>query len=101
MKGHQGAVAVLEAGGKPTEAVIAQGNSRTSARRRDASLAKPLGGKGLKTQEAALLTSLPPPPRSFVLYFEQGTTTPTPQSHGGADGAPGGNRRSFRTRMSR
>ena len=35
---------------------------------------------GLKKQEAALLSGLPPPPRSFLLYFEQGTTTLTPQS---------------------
>jgi outer membrane protein OmpA-like peptidoglycan-associated protein len=34
----------------------------------------------LKAQEAALLTDLPPPAKSFVLYFDQGTTTPTPQS---------------------
>ena len=78
-EGHQGSVAVLEAGGRPTEAVIADGNSRTKLG--DATPAtKPLGPNGLKKQEAALLSGLPPPPRSFLLYFEQGTTTLTPQS---------------------
>jgi outer membrane protein OmpA-like peptidoglycan-associated protein len=43
-------------------------------------VAKPLGPDGLKKQEAALLTGLPPPAKSFLLYFEQGTTTLTSQS---------------------
>jgi outer membrane protein OmpA-like peptidoglycan-associated protein len=78
-EGHQGSVAVLEAGGKPTEAVIAQGNSRTKLG--DPTPAtQPLGSKGLKAEEAALLSGLPPPARSFTLYFDQGTTTPTPES---------------------
>ena len=78
-EGHQGSVAVLEAGGKPTDAVIADGNSRTKLG--DATPAsKPLGASGLKKQEAALLTGLPPPARSFLLYFELGTTTLTPDS---------------------
>lgn len=78
-EGHQGSVAVLEAGGKPTEAVIAQGNSRTKLGEA-VPASQPLGAKGLKAQEAALLTSLPPPAKSFTLYFDQGTTTPTPAS---------------------
>ena len=78
-EGHQGAVAVLEAGGQPTNAVIAKGNSRTALGDRTP-VAKPLGNKGLKKQEAALLTGLPPPARSFLLYFEQGTVTLTPPS---------------------
>jgi len=78
-EGHQGAVAVLEADGKPSQAVIAEGNSRTKLG--DATPAsQPLGEKGLKAQEAALLTDLPPPAKSFVLYFDQGTTTPTAES---------------------
>ena len=77
--GQQGAVAVLEAGGTPTEAVIANGNSRTKLGSRTP-VARPLGSGGLKKQEAALLTGLPPAPRSFALYFEQGTVTLTPQS---------------------
>ena len=78
-EGHQGQVAVLEAGGKPTEAVIAQGNSRTKLGDPTPS-SQPLGQKGLKAQEAALLTSLPPPAKSFVLYFDLGTVTPTAES---------------------
>ena len=78
-EGHQGAVAVLETNGKPTEAVIAEGNSRTKLG--DPTPAtQPLGDKGLKAQEAALLTALPPPAKSFVLYFDQGTVTLTPES---------------------
>jgi outer membrane protein OmpA-like peptidoglycan-associated protein len=78
-EGSQGAVAVLEAGGKPSEAVIGQGNSRT--RLGDPTPAsRPLGEKGLKAQEAALLTGLPPAPKSFILYFDEGTTTPTADS---------------------
>jgi outer membrane protein OmpA-like peptidoglycan-associated protein len=75
-EGRQGSVAVLEAGGKPTEAVIADGNSRTKLGD-PTPTSQPLGEKGLKEQEAALLTQLPPPPESFTLYFEQGTVTPT------------------------
>jgi outer membrane protein OmpA-like peptidoglycan-associated protein len=78
-EGHQGQVAVLEAGGKPSDAVIAEGNSRTKLG--DPTPAtQPLGAKGLKPQEAALLTGLPPPARSFLMYFDLGTTTLTPES---------------------
>ena len=71
-EGQQGSVAVLEAGGRPADAVISDGNSRT--RLGDATPAsKPLGDKGLKKQEAALLTDLPPAAKSFLLYFEPGT----------------------------
>jgi OOP family OmpA-OmpF porin len=78
-EGHQGAVAVLEADGKPTESVISQGNSRTKLGEANAA-SKPLGDKGLKPEEAALLTTLPPPAKSFTLYFDEGTTTPTAES---------------------
>lgn len=78
-EGQQGAVAVLEANGQPAEAVIADGNSRT--RLGDPTPAsKPLGAKGLRKQEAALLTDLPPPARSFLLYFDQGTVKLVPDS---------------------
>jgi OOP family OmpA-OmpF porin len=78
-EGHQGAVAVLETNGQPTEAVINQGNSRTKLGEANAA-SKPLGDKGLKPEEAALLTILPPPAKSFILYFDEGTTTPTAES---------------------
>ena len=77
--GKQGSVAVLEAGGSPTQAVIVAGNSRTRLGA-GAPVARPLGRDGLKKQEAELLTGLPPPARSFILYFELGTVTLTPQS---------------------
>lgn len=78
-EGHQGSVAVLEANGQPTEAVINQGNSRTKLGEANAA-SKPLGDKGLKPEEAALLTNLPPAAKSFTLYFDEGTTTPTAES---------------------
>jgi outer membrane protein OmpA-like peptidoglycan-associated protein len=78
-EGHQGAVAVLESGGAPTDAVIAEGNSRTKLGAKNPA-SKPLGANGLEKREAALLTGLPPPAKSFLLYFEQGTTTLTAQS---------------------
>jgi outer membrane protein OmpA-like peptidoglycan-associated protein len=78
-EGHQGSVAILEAEGKPAEAVISQGNSRTKLGEANAN-PKPLGEKGLKPEEAALLTTLPPPAKSFTLYFDQGTVTPTAES---------------------
>jgi outer membrane protein OmpA-like peptidoglycan-associated protein len=78
-EGRQGSVAVLEAKGQPTGAVIAAGNSRTALGGKTP-VTKPIGDKGLRKQEAALLTGLPPPARSFVLYFDQGTTALTPQS---------------------
>ena len=77
--GHEGAVAVLESGGKPTEAVISNNNSRTKLGEANAQ-SKPLGANGLKKDEVALLTELPPPAKSFTLYFDQGTTIPTPAS---------------------
>jgi outer membrane protein OmpA-like peptidoglycan-associated protein len=83
-EGHQGAVAVLESGGKPTQAVIAEGNSRTKLGKA-LPVAKPLGRKGLKAQEAALVGALPPPPRNFILYFEQGTTNLVPESKASLD----------------
>ena len=78
-EGHQGSVAVLEADGKPTDAVISEGNSRTKLGEANPAT-QPLGQKGLKPQEASLLTDLPPPARSFTMYFDQGTTTLTPES---------------------
>jgi outer membrane protein OmpA-like peptidoglycan-associated protein len=77
--GGQGAVAILESGGTARETVIDQGSSRTSLGSR-APVARPLGRKGLRSSEAALIGGLPPAPRSFLLYFEEGTTTLTQQS---------------------
>jgi outer membrane protein OmpA-like peptidoglycan-associated protein len=79
-EGHQGSVAVLEANGKPTDAVISD-QSRT--RLGDATpTSKPIGADGLKKQEAALLTGLPPAAKSFLLYFDPGTVNLVPSSAG-------------------
>lgn len=78
-EGQEGAVAVLEANGQPVDAVIADGNSRTKLGD-PTPASKPLGAKGLKKQEAALLTGLPPPAKSFLLYFDQGTVQLVPDS---------------------
>ena len=77
--GGHGSVAVLESRGKPTQAVVAAPNSRTSLGK--ASVAtRPLGSKGLNRQQAALLGKLPPPARSFTLYFEEGKVEFSPRS---------------------
>jgi len=79
-EGHQGSVAVLEANGKPTDAVISE-QSRTKLG--DATpTSKPIGANGLKKQEAALLTGLPPAAKSFLLYFDPGTIKLVPSSAG-------------------
>ena len=76
--GSQGQVALLEVDGKPTETVVATANSRATLK--GAGAVRPLGAKGLKPQEAALLTDLPPPASSFTLYFLEGTVDMTPES---------------------
>lgn len=75
--GGHGAVAVLEANGKPVDAVVSQPDSRTKLG--DASpTTRPAGT--LKGDEVALLSGMPPPPKSFTLYFVEGTTDLTPES---------------------
>lgn len=77
--GGHGAVAVLEADGKPIEAVVAQPDSRT--RLGDPTpTPQPLGKGGLSRDQRALLSAMPAPPRSFTLYFVEGTTDLTPES---------------------
>lgn len=78
-EGSSGAVAVLESKGRPTDALIADTNSRTKLGAATP-IARPLGRRGLKAREAALVSGLPPAAKSFILYFEQGTTTLNPQS---------------------
>jgi outer membrane protein OmpA-like peptidoglycan-associated protein len=75
--GGHGQVALLEVNGKPTDTVVAEANSRAALQ---SGSVKPLGAKGLKPTEAALLTELPPPARSFTLYFLEGTTDMVPES---------------------
>ena len=70
-EGAQGQIAVLETRGRPQDAVISAGNSRTR-----------LGGvrpttrqaSQLRPAEQALLAGLPPRPASYTLYFLEGTT---------------------------
>jgi outer membrane protein OmpA-like peptidoglycan-associated protein len=77
--GGHGAVAVLESDGRPVDAVVSQPDSRT--RLGDPTPApRPLGGKGLSSGQLALLSGLPPPPRSYTLYFVEGTTDLTAES---------------------
>ena len=77
--GGHGEVAVLESGGKAAETVVSEANSRTTL-----GTSKPatrsLGAKGLKPAEAALIEGLPPPAKSFTLYFLEGTTEMTATS---------------------
>ena len=77
--GGHGAVAVLEADGKPVEAVVSRPDSQV--RLGDPTpTPKPLGKGGLNPNQLALLTALPPAPRSYTLYFVEGTTDLTPES---------------------
>ena len=76
--GGSGQVALLEVNGKPTGTVVDVANSRAALE--GSGKVKSLGEKGLKPAEAALLTELPPPARSFTLYFLEGTTDMVPES---------------------
>lgn len=75
--GGHGAVAVLEANGKPVDAVVTQPDSRTRLGSANPST-KPMGQ--MKGDELALVSGLPPPPKSYTLYFVEGTTDLTPES---------------------
>ncbi|HEV2044166.1 MAG TPA: OmpA family protein [Sphingomicrobium sp.] len=79
--GGHGSVAVLESGGKPAQAVVAAPNSRTALGQQRA-VTRPIGAKGLNRQETALLGGLPPPARTFTLYFQQGKVELSPESRG-------------------
>jgi outer membrane protein OmpA-like peptidoglycan-associated protein len=75
--GGHGQVAILESGGKPTETIVGEANSRASLGGSRPSI-RPLGA--LKPAEAALVGELPPLAKSFTLYFLEGTTNMTPES---------------------
>lgn len=77
--GSQGAVVVLESGGREQETIVAQGNSRTrlgSAR----PVTRAVDPARLTAAERAVLNDLPPAPVTFTLYFQPGTTLLTPES---------------------
>jgi outer membrane protein OmpA-like peptidoglycan-associated protein len=75
--GGHGEVAILKPDGSG-ETLVSEANSRASLS--GSPSIKPLGAKGLKPTEAALVSALPPAPKSFTLYFLEGTTDMTPES---------------------
>jgi len=75
--GGHGQVAILESGGKAGETIVGEANSRATLGGSQPSI-RPVGA--LKPAEAALVGDLPPPPKSFTLYFLQGGTEMTPDS---------------------
>jgi outer membrane protein OmpA-like peptidoglycan-associated protein len=77
--GGHGEVAILESGGKAGETLVSEANSRASLGSSHPSV-KPLGAHGLDATESALLGGLPPPAKSFTLYFLEGTTEMTQES---------------------
>ena len=79
--GGHGEIALLPKDGKGSATLMKDANSRATLGGSQPSI-RPLGAKGLKPEEAALLASLPPPPKSFTLYFNEGTTELAAQSAG-------------------
>jgi len=77
--GGHGEIAIHEAGGTGPATVMNEGNVRATLGGSQPSV-RPLGAKGLKPSEAALLAELPPPAKRFTLYFLEGTTRMTPES---------------------
>jgi outer membrane protein OmpA-like peptidoglycan-associated protein len=76
--GGHGAVAIRKTDTTAVETLVSEPNSRTSIGSRPTT--RPLGAKGLSAREEALLASLPPAPKSFSLYFLEGTTELTATS---------------------
>ena len=77
--GGHGEVTILKADRSGTGTIVNQPNSRATLDGSKPSV-RPLGANGLKPEEAALVNTLPPPPRSFTLYFLEGTTEMTAES---------------------
>lgn len=77
--GGHGEVGIQRAGVSGEEAVVRDANMRATLGGSRPSV-RPLGAKGLKPNEAALLAALPPAAKSFVLYFREGTTDLTAES---------------------
>lgn len=77
--GGHGAVAILQSGGKATQTVVNEADSRARLGSSRPSV-KPLGAHGLNAEESKLVGALPPPAKSFTLYFLEGTTEMTPDS---------------------
>jgi OmpA-OmpF porin, OOP family len=79
--GGHGEIALLPKDGKGSATLMKDANSRATLGSGQPSI-RPLGAKGLRPNEAALLAALPPPPKSFTLYFQEGTTELVAQSAG-------------------
>jgi outer membrane protein OmpA-like peptidoglycan-associated protein len=77
--GGHGAVAIRHSGAAGPETIVDEPSSRTTLGRSQPST-RPLGAKGLTADEALLLGALPPPAKSFTLYFLEGTTDMTAES---------------------
>jgi len=77
--GGHGEVTILKADRSGTGTIVNQPNTRARLDGSKPSV-RPLGANGLKPEEAALVNALPPPPKSFTLYFLEGTTEMTPES---------------------
>jgi len=77
--GGHGAVTIQKKGASGEATLVDQPDMRATL---DGNRTKvrPLDSSGLKPAEAALLAGLPPQPRSFILYFNQGTVDLTPDS---------------------
>ena len=77
--GGHGEVSIRKADGTGGAIVVNEPNTRAALDHARPSV-RPLGSKGLSPREAALVSALPPPPKSFTLYFLEGTTEMTPGS---------------------
>lgn len=71
--GGHGEIALRAKDGKGSETLMKDANSRATLGKGQPSI-RPLGARGLRPNETALLAALPPPPRNFTLYFQEGTT---------------------------
>jgi outer membrane protein OmpA-like peptidoglycan-associated protein len=77
--GGHGEVTIRKANGSGAGTVVNEPNVRATLGGSQPSI-RPLGAKGLRPEEEQLLRALPPPPRSFTLYFLEGTTEMSAES---------------------
>jgi outer membrane protein OmpA-like peptidoglycan-associated protein len=77
--GGHGEITIRKADGSGAGTIVNEPNTRATLDGAQPTV-HPLGAKGLKPEEAALVSALPPPPKSFTLYFLEGTTEMTAAS---------------------
>jgi outer membrane protein OmpA-like peptidoglycan-associated protein len=77
--GGHGEVSIRKSDGSGTATIVNEPNTRATLDGSRPSIT-PLGANGLKPDEAMLVSALPPAPKSFTLYFLEGTTEMTAQS---------------------